>query len=177
MAFSNVPNPSPSLCCSRTDSAFRIIAASYNGALMNRNVSRRNVLSIAASGITLGAMCELPLASAARQCNADTYAAPLRWGVIGTGIQGAYKHIPALGEAPESQLIAVCDVSEDRLAAGASRAGLGVKTYTDYQKLLGNPDVNAVVIATPTFLHREMVLAALGAGKHVLCESPVGVNR
>ena len=41
---------------------------------------------------------------------------------------------------------------------------------------LANPDVNAVVIATPNLLHREMLLAALQAGKHVLCEKPIGVS-
>jgi predicted dehydrogenase len=68
-------------------------------------------------------------------------------------------------------------VAEDRLAAAAKRAEKpGVATYGDWQKLLANADVNAVVIATPNLLAPEMLLAAIQAGKHVLCEKPAGIS-
>jgi predicted dehydrogenase len=67
-------------------------------------------------------------------------------------------------------------VAEDRLHTAASKAPGKVETYADYQKLLANKDINAVVIATPNMFHREMLLAALEAGKHVLCEKPAGVS-
>ena len=102
--------------------------------------------------------------------------ATLRWGVIGTGTRGAFTHLPVLKEAPESQLVALCDVSEERLHAAAEKAPEKLATLGDYQKLLASPDVNAVVIATPNLLHREMLQAAIQAGKHVLCEKPAGVN-
>src|SRR5439155_27378628 len=76
----------------------------------------------------------------------------------------------------DMQILAVCDVMENHLAAGATKAGEGVVTFTDYQKLLANPDINAVLIATPNCLHHEMVLAALQAGKHVMCEKPMAVS-
>ena len=85
-------------------------------------------------------------------------------------------HVPAVNAAEGCELVALCDVAEDRLGAAAKRAGKQVATYADYQKLLANTDVNAVVIATPNLLHREMLLAALQAGKHVLCEKPAGVS-
>ena len=101
---------------------------------------------------------------------------PLRWGVIGAGHRGSI-HIGAIKSFPDdSQLVSVCDVMENHLAAGAKKAGSAVQTYTDYQKLLANPDINAVLIATPNLLHREMVLAALEAGKHVMCEKPMAVS-
>jgi predicted dehydrogenase len=100
----------------------------------------------------------------------------LRWGVIGTGTRGGWTHIPVLKEAPESQTIALCDVSEERMQAAAKRVGRPVATYSDYQRLLANPDVNAVVIAVPNLLHREILQAAIQAGKHVLCEKPAGAT-
>ena len=100
----------------------------------------------------------------------------LHWGIIGTGTRGAFTHIPALTEAPDSELIALCDVAQDRLSLAAGKVAHPVATYGDYQKLLDNPDINAVVIAVPNLLHREILLAALQAGKHVLCEKPAGAS-
>lgn len=100
----------------------------------------------------------------------------LRWGIIGTGTRGAFTHIPVLKDAPDSELVALCDISEQRLETAASKVGHPVATHRDYQKLLADPDINAVVIATPNLLHREMLKAALQAGKHVLCEKPAGAT-
>jgi predicted dehydrogenase len=101
---------------------------------------------------------------------------PLRWGVIGTGHRGSI-HLSAIKSFPDDmQILAVCDVMENHLAAGAKKAGDGVATFTDYQKLLANGDINAVLIATPNCLHHEMVLAALQAGTHVMCEKPMAVT-
>jgi predicted dehydrogenase len=100
----------------------------------------------------------------------------LRWGIIGTGTRGAYTHIPVLKEAPDSEIGALCDVSEERLSSAAAKLPHPAKTYTDYQKLLADPDVNAVVIAVPNLLHREILLAAIQSGKYILCEKPAGAN-
>ena len=136
---------------------------------MNTGISRRDVLA-AASGIALsGAMSW----AKAGQSSEDI---ALRWGIIGTGTRGAFTHIPVLKEAPQSQIVALCDVSEQRLSAAAAKIPHPVATYGDYHKLLANADVNAVVIATPNLFHREILLAAIAAGKHVLCEKPTGVN-
>ena len=134
-------------------------------------LSRRSFVAAAAAGavasMTLRLAADTPAAGAG---------AALRWGIIGTGTRGAFTHIPVLKEAPESQLVALCDVSEERLSAAAAKAPGKVATYADYQKLLADPDVNAVVVATPNLFHREHLLAALQAGKHVLCEKPIGVS-
>src|SRR4051812_48766126 len=106
----------------------------------------------------------------------------LRWGIIGTGTRGNFTHVTALNAlAPEHghELLALCDVAEDRLQGATKRATPGksaIAKYGDYQKLLANADLNAVVIAAPNLLHREMLAAALQAGKHVLCEKPAGVS-
>ena len=139
--------------------------------------SRRTFVTAAATA-GLAAIAPSPRARGADAPRPAQAAGPatLRWGVIGTGTRGAHTHLPVLNEAPESQVLALCDVSEERLAAAAAKAPGRVATYADYQRLLANPDVNAVVIATPNLLHREMLLAALEAGKHVLCEKPAGVT-
>ena len=53
------------------------------------------------------------------------------------------------------RILAVCDVMENHLAAGATKAGEGVATFTDYQKLLDNRDINAVNLAVPKQDHRR----------------------
>lgn len=141
----------------------------------NPTLSRRTFLAAGAAGVTL---------AATRSFAADAAPAPaaakppiaLRWGIIGTGTRGGWTHVPVQKEAPGSETIALCDISEERLQTAVKRVGKPVATYSDYQKLLSNPDVNAVVIATPNLLHREMFQAALQAGKHVLCEKPAGIS-
>ena len=135
-------------------------------------LSRRQILGRAAFGAA-----GLMMTGAGSAADAPSAGSPLlRWGVIGTGTRGAFTHIPTLKQAPDSQLIALCDVSAERLQAAATKVGHPVETYSQYEKLLANPDINAVVIATPNLLHREILAAALQAGKHVLCEKPAGAG-
>src|SRR5688500_14116433 len=144
-----------------------------------RNLTRRRFITQSAAGAAAAAFGAGGVIPAVHVQGADSPAsgAPaLRWGIIGTGTRGNQTHVPAIHAAEQCELLALCDVAEDRLGAAANRAGKKVATYADYQKLLANPDVNAVVIATPNLLHREMLLAALQAGKHVLCEKPAGVS-
>jgi len=116
--------------------------------------------------------------TASALADAPTKDAPLRWGIIGTGTRGAFTHIPTLKEVASRghALLALCDVAEDRLKSAADKVGHPVQTYTDYQKLLASPEINAVVIATPNLLHREMLAAAVQSRKHILCEKPAGAT-
>lgn len=142
-------------------------------------LSRRSLLAAAAVGAVSGIAQPLPAAdqrSPSTRPSSDRQAPLLRWGVIGTGTRGGWTHIPVLKEAPRSETIALCDVSEQRLKSAAERVGHPVRTYPDYQKLLADPDINAVVIAVPNLFHKEILLAALQAGKHVLCEKPAGTS-
>ena len=143
-----------------------------------RTFVRTTAAAGAAAAASLASAADAPQPAAASAA-ASAGDVSLRWGIIGTGTRGASTHIPVLKEAPQSRIVALCDVSEQRLRSAAAEvspdARQKVATYDDYQKLLASGDVNAVVIATPNLLHREMLLAAIEAGKHVLCEKPAGV--
>jgi predicted dehydrogenase len=134
-------------------------------------VSRRGILAMAAAG---AATYALSSAGARQDPAQESGKATLRWGIIGTGTRGALTHIPVLKEAPESEISALCDVSQERLSTAAAKVPHPTATYTDYQKLLADPNVNAVVIAVPNLLHREILLAAIQSGKPILCEKPAG---
>ena len=96
----------------------------------------------------------------------------LRAGVIGTGFIGPV-HVEALRRLGV-QVIALCDVPE-RVRAAAERLAIP-QAFSDYHKLIRSPDVDVVHITTPNRYHAEMSLAALQAGKHVVCEKPLAMN-
>ncbi len=93
--------------------------------------------------------------------------------VIGTGLLGE-RHARVFAEIPETELVAVADIQEERAKAVAEK--LGVAWYTDTNEMLKRADVQAVSVATPDHLHREPVLACLNAGKHVLTEKPLSTS-
>jgi predicted dehydrogenase len=98
----------------------------------------------------------------------------IRVGVI--GIQGfGRRHAEILKPLPTVQLQAACDVQSEPLAAFARQYGIP-QTYTDYRDMLSSADIDCVTIATPHHLHRQMVMDALHAGKHVLCEKPLAIR-
>lgn len=96
---------------------------------------------------------------------------PVKVGVIGLGTWGR-TILSTLGTLPEAQIAAICDTYPASLNRCASAAP-GAQQTPDYRAVLNNPDIPAVIIATPTHQHKEIVLAALGAGKHVYCEAPI----
>jgi predicted dehydrogenase len=99
----------------------------------------------------------------------------VRWGVIGAGKIALTKTIPAMQQGRYSAVEAIA--SRDRAKAEASAASLSIpKAYGSYDALLDDPGIDAVYIALPNHLHVPMSIAALDAGKHVLCEKPVGLN-
>ena len=101
-----------------------------------------------------------------------TVARPLRVGVIGVGYGGSV-HIPALIHLPETDVLAVCARTTARAVAVAASREIPLVT-TDFRQVVNETSIDAVVIAAPPYLHHQMVIAALEAGKHVLCESPMG---
>jgi myo-inositol 2-dehydrogenase/D-chiro-inositol 1-dehydrogenase len=101
--------------------------------------------------------------------------APLRIGIAGLGRMGQ-RHARHLATVtPGAQLVAACSpVAAERDWA---RDEFGVEAlYTDFNDLLRNPAVDAVVIVTPTTLHAEQTIAALEAGKHVFVEKPLALD-
>lgn len=96
----------------------------------------------------------------------------LRAGVIGAGFIGPV-HVEGLRRLGV-RVTALCDLP-NCVRASADRLGIP-NAFGDYRDLLRSPDVDVVHIASPNRLHHEMSLAALAAGKHVLCEKPLAMN-
>jgi predicted dehydrogenase len=91
-------------------------------------------------------------------------------GIIGAGGVARGIHIPGFRRLEGVEVAAVCDPKEE------AAAGLGIaRVFTRYEDLLAS-GVDAVVVATPNYLHPEIVMAAAAAGKHVLCEKPLALN-
>lgn len=101
----------------------------------------------------------------------NTSQSNLRVGLIGSGSVACRIHLPGLRLCPGVEITGVSSVDAD------AREKTGVAAiYPAYQQLLEQPEIDAVVIATPNHLHREMALAAFAAGKHVLCEKPLALD-
>ena len=92
--------------------------------------------------------------------------------VVGTGRAGMVHARNFAGGVAGGRLVALADPSEETLAAAAAETGC-MRTYADPNEAIAADDVDAVVIASPTFAHAELSVAALAAGKHVLCEKPL----
>jgi len=98
----------------------------------------------------------------------------VRIGIIGCG-RIADLNILGYLDHPKCELVAVCDISED-LARRRQKEWGAKKYYTDYEKLVADPEVNAVEILLPHRLHLPAVLAAAKAGKHVSLQKPMCVD-
>jgi len=98
---------------------------------------------------------------------------PIHIGVIGTGTFTCGSHLPVINSLPTLQVRALCDPDGGNLRRAAALVPHPVATVSDFRDLLDRPDLDAVLVATPTHLHAEIAIAALEAGKHVLCEKPL----
>jgi myo-inositol 2-dehydrogenase / D-chiro-inositol 1-dehydrogenase len=97
-------------------------------------------------------------------------------GMIGTGGRGSFL-LQGVLKQPNAKVIALCDIKPDRLDKAASAAARdNPATYADWHRIIENKDIDAVFIATPPYLHSEMAIAAIKAGKNVYCEKPIGVT-
>jgi len=100
----------------------------------------------------------------------------INFGIIGCGAISE-KHGQAMSQVEGARLVAVADVIEDRARAFASKyLSKPDKIHLDYRRLLEDPDVDVVIVATPSGLHARMGLDVLDAGKHVLIEKPLALN-
>jgi predicted dehydrogenase len=98
----------------------------------------------------------------------------LRVGVIGVG-WGAMVQVPAFRAAGGYKVAALCSLRAERAAEAGGRLGIE-DVSTDWERFVGRPDLDIISVCTPTDLHREQVLGAISAGKHVLCEKPVALD-
>jgi len=99
----------------------------------------------------------------------------VRWGLMGCGDIVRKRVARAIQEAPGSRLLAACRRDELKLKDFCRTFGVG-RFYTRDVDLLGDPDIDAVYVATPVNRHRPQAVAAAEAGKHVLLEKPMALS-
>ncbi|HZG86604.1 Gfo/Idh/MocA family oxidoreductase [Paenibacillus sp.] len=95
--------------------------------------------------------------------------------IIGAGRAGMIHAVNFRKSVPYARLVAVADPNMEAAARAAAELEID-RYYTDYRDALEDAAVDAVVVVTPTAFHREIVVAAAAAGKHVLCEKPMAMN-
>lgn len=95
----------------------------------------------------------------------------IRWGFLGAGYVASRAMAPAVHRAQGAQLLAVASRDDER-----SRSLEPVTTFDSYAQLVESPQIDAVYVSLTNSQHRQWVVAALDAGKHVLCEKPLGVS-
>ena len=94
--------------------------------------------------------------------------------VVGLGAFGQ-KHLDALAQIPDAKILYVAHSKQDIADEFAAKYG-AKRGFTDYAELLSQPDLDAVILCTPTQMHHEQTLQALRAGKHVQVEIPMADN-
>jgi predicted dehydrogenase len=99
----------------------------------------------------------------------------VRWGILSTANIGLRKVIPGIQRSPSSTVRAIASRSLDKAKAAAAELGID-KAYGSYQELLADPEIDVVYNPLPNDLHVPLTLEAIAAGKHVLCEKPIGLD-
>ncbi|WP_430475746.1 Gfo/Idh/MocA family protein [Thalassospira lucentensis] len=99
----------------------------------------------------------------------------MKWGIISTAKIGTEKVIPAMQESDQLEILAIAgrDLEKTREVAENLRIP---RAYGSYEELLADPSIEAVYNPLPNHLHVEWTIKALEAGKHVLCEKPIGLD-
>ncbi|EDL65169.1 Gfo/Idh/MocA family protein [Bacillus sp. SG-1] len=98
----------------------------------------------------------------------------IKIGVVGCGSIAQHRHLPEYENNEHVEIVAVCDIVEDRVQKVAEK--YGARAYTDYEELIADGKVEAISVCTPNYLHAPISVAALRAGKHVLCEKPMATS-
>ena len=99
----------------------------------------------------------------------------IKWGLIGCGDIAQKRVAPALRDLDNCELTAV-NRARSRLAESFAKQFGATKWYASWLELIADREIEAVYVATPVHLHAEQTIAAAEAGKHVLCEKPMGLN-
>lgn len=96
-------------------------------------------------------------------------------GVIGCGSIAIHRHLPEYATNKAAHIAAVCDVIPTRAEEAAVK--YGAKSFTDYNDVLTDDSIDVISVCLPNYLHAPVSIAALKAGKHVLCEKPMATSR
>ncbi len=100
----------------------------------------------------------------------------IKVGIIGLG-NIANQHISELLKCPDAEIVAICDIDSDALKTKIEKYGLdSAAHYYDYRELIADKNVQAVEICTPNYLHAEMAIAAIDAGKPINLEKPIAMS-
>ncbi len=99
----------------------------------------------------------------------------VRWGVMSTASIGVRQVIPAMQLGEHCEILAIASRNLEKAQAAARQLGIP-KAYGTYEELLADPHIDAVYIPLPNHLHVPWSIKALDAGKHVLCEKPIGLT-
>ncbi|MGN6385494.1 MAG: Gfo/Idh/MocA family protein [Verrucomicrobiota bacterium] len=135
-------------------------------------LNRRNFIGSFSSLMMLMGGVAITPAQEKKADEKERYAGPpVNCAVIGCGFWGR-EIIGELGRQSRANLVGVCDTYPAYLKRSAAAAPKAQK-YSDYRQVLDQKDIHAVIVATPTHLHKQIVLDALQAGKHVYCEAPL----
>jgi predicted dehydrogenase len=100
---------------------------------------------------------------------------PIRVGVVGTSDWAEMHHIPAVKRHSGAALTAICSRNRAHVETLAQKFGIP-QTYTDYQAMLADANLDAIIVITPDDLHYPITMQALDAGLHVLCEKPLALT-
>ncbi|MEA2710595.1 MAG: hypothetical protein QOF78_3196 [Phycisphaerales bacterium] len=95
--------------------------------------------------------------------------------IIGAGAIALANHLPGLALSPHARVVALCDSDPATLEKAQQQSGVDA-LYTEYQQAIDHRGVDAVIVATPNFLHPPIVHAAVAKRKHVLCEKPLALD-
>lgn len=95
--------------------------------------------------------------------------------LIGSGRAGMIHGRNFAGSVPGGKIIAVCDPVGSVAEEAAKELGVAL-SYKEYEDVMRNPEIDAVIIACPTKFHKEIAVAAARAGKHIFCEKPMAMN-
>lgn len=100
---------------------------------------------------------------------------PLRIGIVGLGQVTETFHLPALARLPQARIVAAADVDTGRREAVSRRFGIS-RQYGDVREVAADPDVEAVAVCVPPWLHVPSALVVLEAGKHLFVEKPLALS-
>ena len=99
----------------------------------------------------------------------------VRVAIVGCGGIGTGKHMPSLAKLKHVKMVAFCDIIEERAVKAAKEFGVeDAKVSTDYKEIFKDDTIEVVHVCTPNRSHAEISIAAMEAGKHVMCEKQIG---
>jgi predicted dehydrogenase len=136
----------------------------------NDSIDRRNFLAGSVAGVAGCALSGRAMAGPA--------AKKVRYGIVGAGNRGLNTHLRIVKKylSDTVEVGAICDITPANLQV-AVEASSGAKGYSDYKKMIAEErQLDAVIVVVPNFVHADVAVAALQAGKHVLCEKPMAIH-